>query len=49
MREQVEALERQAIEDALRAEGGNQTRAAERLGLSRRAFVYKLAKLRRNS
>ncbi|MGZ3443937.1 MAG: helix-turn-helix domain-containing protein [Polyangia bacterium] len=26
------------------AEGGNQTRAAKRLGLSRRALIYKLEK-----
>jgi transcriptional regulator with PAS, ATPase and Fis domain len=44
MREQIEAIERRAIENALAAEGGNQTRAAERLGISRRALTYKLAK-----
>jgi len=40
------ALERQAIEEALEAENGHQTRAAERLGISERALRYKLAKLR---
>jgi DNA-binding NtrC family response regulator len=44
MRERVEDVERRAIEDALAAERGNQTRAAERLGISRRALTYKLAK-----
>jgi DNA-binding NtrC family response regulator len=38
------ALEKKSIEDALLAESGNQTRAAERLGISRRALLYKLAK-----
>jgi len=42
----IAALERQAIEEALAAEGGHQTRAAERLGISERALRYKLAKLR---
>jgi two-component system, NtrC family, response regulator AtoC len=44
MRDQIEVLERRAIEEALAAEKGNQTRAAERLGISRRALTYKLAK-----
>jgi two-component system NtrC family response regulator len=42
----VAALEAQAIEEALAAAGGNQSRAAERLGISERALRYKLAKLR---
>jgi two-component system NtrC family response regulator len=42
----VAALERNAIEEALAAEGGNQTRAATRLGISERALRYKLAKYR---
>ena len=33
-----------AIEEALEAEDGNQTRAARRLGISRRALLYKLDK-----
>jgi DNA-binding NtrC family response regulator len=37
-------VERAAIVDALAAESGNQTRAARRLGMSRRALVYKLIK-----
>ncbi len=40
------ALEKEAIEEALTAENGNQTRAAERLGISERALRYKLAKYR---
>jgi transcriptional regulator with PAS, ATPase and Fis domain len=44
MRDQIETMERRAIEKALAAEGGNQTRAARRLGISRRALTYKLAK-----
>ncbi len=44
--ERVASLERAAIEEALRAEGGNQSRAAARLGISERALRYKLAKYR---
>jgi transcriptional regulator with PAS, ATPase and Fis domain len=44
MRGQVADIERRAIEDALAAEDGNQTRAARRLGISRRALLYKLDK-----
>jgi len=44
MRGQVAETERRAIEDALAAEDGNQTRAARRLGISRRALIYKLEK-----
>lgn len=47
--ERVAALERQAIEEALAAEGGNQSRAAERLGISERALRYKRAKFRGGS
>jgi DNA-binding NtrC family response regulator len=42
----VAALEQEAIEEALRAEEGNQSRAATRLGISERALRYKLAKYR---
>jgi DNA-binding NtrC family response regulator len=42
----VAALEREAIEDALAAEEGNQSRAAARLGISERALRYKRAKYR---
>jgi transcriptional regulator with PAS, ATPase and Fis domain len=44
MREQIAELERRHIQEALDAEGGNQTRAAKRLGISRRALQYKLEK-----
>jgi DNA-binding NtrC family response regulator len=42
----VAALEKEAIEEALSAEGGNQSRAAARLGISERALRYKLTKYR---
>jgi DNA-binding NtrC family response regulator len=42
----VALLERTAIDEALEAERGNQTRAADRLGISERALRYKLAKYR---
>jgi len=42
----VAALEREAIREALALDDGNQTRAAERLGISERALRYKLAKYR---
>ena len=44
MRGQVAEMERKAIAAALDAEEGNQTRAARRLGISRRALIYKLEK-----
>ena len=44
--ERVAALERHAIEEALAAENGNQSRAAERLGISERALRYKRSKFR---
>gem|GEM_PF-686533 len=44
VREQLAAVERAAIVAALEACGGNQTRAAEKLGLSRRALIYKMEK-----
>jgi DNA-binding NtrC family response regulator len=47
--ERVASLERRAIEEALAAEGGNQSRAAERLGISERALRYKRAKYRNGS
>ncbi len=43
-RDRVESVEQRSIEEALAAEGGNQTRAAKRLGVSRRTLVYKLDK-----
>ena len=39
---QVEAVERRAITAALAAEGGNRTRAAERLGMSRQGLLNKM-------
>ncbi len=44
MVERVAGVEKQSIEEALAAEGGNQTHAARRLGISRRALIYKLQK-----
>ena len=44
MRRQIADLEQRSIQDALDAENGNQTRAARRLGISRRALLYKLEK-----
>jgi DNA-binding NtrC family response regulator len=44
MRALVAETERRAIQEALDAEDGNQTRAARRLGISRRALIYKLEK-----
>ena len=46
-RESAATAERRRIEEALHAEGGNQTRAAARLGMPRRTLVYKLARYRR--
>jgi two-component system response regulator AtoC len=44
MRDQLDELEQRNIVAALAAEHGNQTRAAKRLGISRRALIYKMAK-----
>jgi len=44
IRSRVAAVERRTIEEALAACGGNQTRAAQKLGLSRRALIYKMEK-----
>jgi len=44
VRGQLADVERAAIAAALEAEGDNQTRAARRLGLSRRALIYKMEK-----
>jgi two-component system response regulator AtoC len=44
VRAQLAEVEERAIREALDAENGNQTRAAKRLGLSRRALLYKLDK-----
>jgi DNA-binding NtrC family response regulator/ribosome-associated protein YbcJ (S4-like RNA binding protein) len=47
IRQRVAEVERRTIEEAIAAEGGNQTRAAARLGMPRRTLVHKLAKYRR--
>jgi DNA-binding NtrC family response regulator/pSer/pThr/pTyr-binding forkhead associated (FHA) protein len=44
VRGQLAEVERAAIVAALDADSGNQTRAARRLGLSRRALIYKMEK-----
>ena len=44
MRDRLDEAERDAIAAALASEHGNQTRAARRLGISRRNLVYKLTK-----
>jgi DNA-binding NtrC family response regulator len=45
LRDQLAELERTAIVEALEHFGGNQTRTARRLGISRRALIYKLERL----
>jgi len=44
MKEHLADVERAAIAAALAAAGGNQTRAAQQLGVSRRALIYKMEK-----
>ena len=44
-RSELSGVERQRIVDALEQSGGNQTRAAEVLGISRRTLVYRLSEL----
>jgi transcriptional regulator with PAS, ATPase and Fis domain len=44
MRDHLAVIEKRAIQEALAAVDGNQTRAAKRLGMSRRALIYKLSK-----
>jgi len=44
VKQRLDQLEHDAIEEALRACGGNRTRAAERLGISRRSLLYKIKK-----
>ena len=41
---QLDAVERSAIAQALAEVGGNQTRAAKNLGLTRRALIYRMEK-----
>lgn len=45
VRDSVKEFERQKIVDALAKTNGNQTRAAELLGIPRRTLAYKMAKL----
>ena len=42
LRDEVERLERERIVDAIARSGGNQTKAAELLGISRRALLHRL-------
>jgi DNA-binding NtrC family response regulator len=44
IQDRLSALERRGIESALAECGGNRTHAAKRLGISRRALIYKLHK-----
>ncbi len=44
MRDEVDELERNRLEAALRETDGNRTRAATLLGISRRSLIYKLKK-----
>jgi DNA-binding NtrC family response regulator/pSer/pThr/pTyr-binding forkhead associated (FHA) protein len=44
VRDELGAIEHDRIERALAAEGGNRTYAARRLGISRRALLYKISK-----
>jgi len=44
-RNELQGIERQRISEALEQCGGNQTRAAEALGISRRTLVYRLSEL----
>jgi DNA-binding NtrC family response regulator len=44
IRSQVAELEQSALAAALQACGGNQTQAAKRLGITRRALIYKMQK-----
>jgi transcriptional regulator with PAS, ATPase and Fis domain len=44
MRGRLEEIEKKTIAEALLADAGNRTHAAKRLGMSRRALLYKIAK-----
>jgi two-component system, NtrC family, response regulator AtoC len=44
IRQQLAEIERAAIVEALEQTGGNQTHAAQRLGVSRRTLIYKMEK-----
>jgi DNA-binding NtrC family response regulator len=45
LKSQVEAVERQAIQRALEASGGNRRQAASLLGISLRTLFYKMRRL----
>jgi DNA-binding NtrC family response regulator len=45
MRQRLDDVERRSVEAALAESGGNRTHAARKLGISRRALIYKLHKL----
>jgi DNA-binding NtrC family response regulator len=44
LQDEVAQVERETLVKALEACGGNRTRAAQRLGISRRALLYKIDK-----
>jgi DNA-binding NtrC family response regulator len=46
LREATERAEREAIEEALQAAGGNRREAAKRLGVSLRTLFYKVSRYR---
>jgi transcriptional regulator of acetoin/glycerol metabolism len=48
LKEQIADLEQEEIERALKASGGNRTRAAEILGISRKTLWQKLRKMNRS-
>jgi two-component system, NtrC family, response regulator AtoC len=45
LEDKIADVERQSILDALELENGNQTRAARRLGITRRALIYRIERL----
>ena len=45
LRNQIDWAEREAIENALGAVGGNQTKAAKLLGISRRSLIYRMERV----
>lgn len=47
LQEALDHVEEQLIEKALQESGGNQTKAADLLGISRNALIYKMKKMRK--
>ena len=45
LQDRIEDVERQTIRGALQLEHGNQTKAARRLGITRRALIYRIERL----